>query len=94
VGTPGRPTPGGPHPGSTPPSAASAGSRPRTTWSSSSAFPCASSMTFGVGPPPATSTCRVASPTRRWKNDDRTLPLCALATGTTVVTRIATPCLA
>jgi hypothetical protein len=36
----------------------------------------------------------VASPARRWKGEDRTLPLCALATGTTVVTRIAAPCLA
>ena len=47
-----------------------------------------------MGPPPATSTWSVANPTRRWKSDERTLPLCALATGTTVVTRIGTPRLA
>ena len=65
--------------------------RPRTTWSRFSAVGWASSWTWGVGPPPAMSTWRVARPARRWNREERTLPLWALATGTTVVTRIATP---
>ena len=62
-----------------------------TTWSRPVAVASDSSWTLGWGPPPATSTWRVARPARRWNGVVRTLPLWALATGTAVVTRMATP---
>jgi formiminoglutamate deiminase len=80
-----RPRPGDQRPG------AALTRRPSTTWSRPVAVPWDSSKTLGVGPPPATSTWRVARPARRWNGEERTLPLWALATGTAVVTRMANP---